>query len=250
MDIQRVNSVLVKAIEGLQAGEVEHLWEFSVPSPADVARRTGMPLPAYKPPTPGAMHAKTGMPLTKKKPGRKPGRKAAPKAPVNVNFWLAFLNHKLTRWDMTLSKRERVPNIYRLGHLLGASEKVEKDMRGLGHRDDDSALDALRKSLGRRFEHGFPPIKAVLKAMDTYLKTGRRPKLGGGTTKPRSTKTAKVGGAPKKTTKKPEVSYWDQLVKLECQVCGKKFKSKKGGVFAPGVDRCPKCRSANVDFAD
>lgn len=72
MDIQRVNSVLERAILGLQEGEIDRLWEFSVPSPADVARRTGMPLPAYKPPSPAEMHAKTGMPLTKKKPGSKP----------------------------------------------------------------------------------------------------------------------------------------------------------------------------------
>lgn len=63
MDIQRVNVVLERAILGLQEGEAEHLWEFTVPSPMDVARRTGMPLPVYKPPTPAKMHAKTGMPL-------------------------------------------------------------------------------------------------------------------------------------------------------------------------------------------
>jgi hypothetical protein len=42
----------------------------------------------------------------------------------------------------------------------------------------------------------------------------------------------------------------EKPVRLECQVCGKKFRSKKVGVFSPGVDRCPKCRSANVDFAE
>jgi len=63
MDIQEVNAILNQAIEGLQFAEIEALAEFTIPSPAEMHRRSGMPLPKPEVPTPAEMHKRSGMPL-------------------------------------------------------------------------------------------------------------------------------------------------------------------------------------------
>ena len=153
MDIQRVNSVIERAILNLQVEETEALFEFSVPTPAAVAKRTGMKLP------------------------RKPRAKKAPDA-VSVAFWIMYLNHKLTRWDMQMSARERSPNIYRMGHLLNASRLVEKKVFGIQGESDHKSIERFRKAMKSEFEKGFPPIVAVDKAIDKYWTSGKRPKIG------------------------------------------------------------------------
>jgi hypothetical protein len=45
MNIEQVNSVLTKAIENFQEDELLMLWEFTVPSPHEMHRKTGMRLP-------------------------------------------------------------------------------------------------------------------------------------------------------------------------------------------------------------
>ena len=78
----------------------------------------------------------------------------------------AILIHELPRWDMKLMVRETSRgghgNIYRLGHLFEAAEKVRKDLRGrLGKGRVAKARFA--KALVTHFEPDFPPIKKVLK---------------------------------------------------------------------------------------
>ncbi len=86
------------------------------------------------------------------------------KGPPTVDRMLHALSHELTEYD----RRENVkyPNIYRLGHLLGASNKVSDDVRGLGSRSDREALNKLRVSLAHHFTLPFPPVNKVLRYMD------------------------------------------------------------------------------------
>jgi hypothetical protein len=167
MNIERVNYVLERAILELQDDEIENLLEkaaFKVMSPAQMSKKHGMILPDE--------------PLPKKK--RAP-RKKKPKAPVTVDFWYKYLGHKLTRYDMAETKREMKrsgrSNIYRLGHLLKALGKVKDDINSIRDQEGAEALEKFRKSMNSRFHSTFAPIRAVNKAVDKFLSTGKRPQI-------------------------------------------------------------------------
>jgi len=153
MDIQRVNHVIEQAIMALQAEEVEALFEFSVPTPVEVAKRTGMKLP-------------------------KKSRKAKEQGKPDLGFWMMYFTGKLTAFDEKLSARERTPNIYRMGHYLKAAQKAEAYVKNLKGSTNDAALEKFRKALKREFESDFPPLKSMDKAIDKYFMTRKRPKYG------------------------------------------------------------------------
>lgn len=93
---------------------------------------------------------------------------ADPKS-CTVGKYLTVLMHELTRYDMAESARESRrgrPNIYRLGHLIEAKQKVEADVEPVAKRDDPEALDRLRSALYERFTEGFRPVDATLRQMD------------------------------------------------------------------------------------
>lgn len=149
MDIQRVNYVIERAIMALQMDEEEGLFEFSVPTPVEMSKRSGMKLPRKSRKT-----------------------KEEPRTPVG--FWSIFLGHKLTQWDM----RQRDTNPYRMGHLLGAANKVDAKVKGVMKSTDDADIEKFRKAMKSEFERDFPPVKQVSKAIDKYLMTRKRPKIG------------------------------------------------------------------------
>src|SRR3990167_4175698 len=65
------------------------------------------------------------------------------------NKWFAVLWHELTRYDMRESAREArrgTPNIWRLGHLMGAMGKVRYETAAGG-----SSMEAFRAALHRNF---------------------------------------------------------------------------------------------------
>lgn len=101
---------------------------------------------------------------------------------ASVRSFVAVLSGLLTKYDRQESAREMkrgIPtNIYRLGHLLGAAEKVEADMKPFMKRDDTEAMAALRVSLGKHFAEGFRPIRAMLRAIDAWEQKGQFPKYG------------------------------------------------------------------------
>jgi len=76
MNIERVNTTLVKAISQLSEAEIEDggLFEFTVLSPAEMSKRTGMKVPrsiqpkksSYKVPSPAQMSKRAGMKLPTK----------------------------------------------------------------------------------------------------------------------------------------------------------------------------------------
>lgn len=105
------------------------------------------------------------------------------KGRATVEVFLAVLTSKLTQYDMSESRKEmkrRIPtNIYRLGLLFEASEKVRNDMtkQKLLNEDTPEALEKLKKSLNTHFTRGFRPVKTVITRIDKYIQTGKIPSL-------------------------------------------------------------------------
>jgi hypothetical protein len=86
-----------------------------------------------------------------------------------VAKYLIVLSHELTVYDQAQSRREAkrgIPNIYRLGLLLGAANKVWDDVQTVKDSSSPEALVTLRLALHKHFEHDFPPVKKVLKQID------------------------------------------------------------------------------------
>ena len=85
-----------------------------------------------------------------------------------VAKYLEVLSHELVRYDVATSTREakrgRV-NIYRLGHLLGALQRVRDDV---GSRTSDSDADkaGFRMAVYSHFEKDFSPVKKVVKQLE------------------------------------------------------------------------------------
>lgn len=115
--------------------------------------------------------------------GREPARQARN---ANVTTFLDILKLKLLKHDNREIDKEKKRsrglnmNIYRLGHLMGAFDKVEKDVKRYHLVGSDEALGALKKSLLKRFtSHGgrssFRPAAAVIKKIDKFMKDGKKP---------------------------------------------------------------------------
>lgn len=85
-----------------------------------------------------------------------------------VGKYLDVLSHELVRYDVQTSAREakrgRV-NIYRLGLLMGALQRVREDV---GNRTSSSEADkaGFRMAMYQNFEQGFSPVKKVVKQLE------------------------------------------------------------------------------------
>jgi hypothetical protein len=90
-------------------------------------------------------------------------------ADCTVAKYLDVLSHELVRYDMRESAREakrRIsPNIYRLGHLMGALQKVRDEV---GNRTSSSDADKadFRMAMYQHFEGDFSPVKKVVKQLE------------------------------------------------------------------------------------
>ncbi len=87
-----------------------------------------------------------------------------------VKNYLLILGSKLVDQDRKEATREAKRghvNIYRLGLLLEAANKVAADVRGHEEEGGPEAIAALKRSLSRRFDPIFPPIKTLLKLIDS-----------------------------------------------------------------------------------
>jgi hypothetical protein len=86
-----------------------------------------------------------------------------------VAKYLEVLSHELVRYDVRTSasevKRGGRVNIYRLGHLMGALQRVREE---LGARTSDSDRDKADfcMAMYANFERDFSPVKKVLKQID------------------------------------------------------------------------------------
>jgi hypothetical protein len=89
--------------------------------------------------------------------------------------WDTILASKLTQYDQRLSKKDH--NIYRLGHLLGAAQKVRNAVSRDLDKDDPESIEKFRAAMLSHFSPTFPPVVALEKQIDAYLNTGKLPKL-------------------------------------------------------------------------
>lgn len=100
---------------------------------------------------------------------------------ATVEMFLEVLSSKLVQQDKKESlqeiRRGGRENIYRLGLLLEAAEKVKSDVSQYLKRDDPEAMEALKASLQRRFISNFPPLKGMLKQIEAWTTRGKKPTL-------------------------------------------------------------------------
>lgn len=98
-----------------------------------------------------------------------------------VSVFLTILSSLLTQYDMATSAREEKrggrSNIYRLGHLFGAMEKIQDALTKVHDSDAPDALNQLKTELGKKFDRDFPPAKKLVKQIDAFLTRGQLPHL-------------------------------------------------------------------------
>lgn len=94
---------------------------------------------------------------------------------ASVRVFLMILSHKIIAYDKRMQRKQY--NIYRLGLLLDATNKVDTRCTKIMDNADEESMKKLKKAIGHEFESDFPPAKAVLKKIDRYLKDGKPPTL-------------------------------------------------------------------------
>lgn len=85
-----------------------------------------------------------------------------------VAKYLEVLSHELVRHDVQTSAREAKrgrPNIYRLGLLMEALQRVRGDV-GNWTSDSDADKAIFRMAMYQYFERDFPPVKKVVKQLE------------------------------------------------------------------------------------
>jgi hypothetical protein len=100
------------------------------------------------------------------------GKKATPK------LFDMVLTSKITQYDIR-SRKKRYYNPNALGLLLGAAQDAEKKMGSKMNSEDPNDLKLYKAVLMRSFTPDFSPMKFVVKAIDTYLSTGKLPSIAG-----------------------------------------------------------------------
>jgi hypothetical protein len=95
-----------------------------------------------------------------------------------VKTFLMVLTSKLTQYDKRLSARDG--NIYRLSHLLKASQDIERRMAKLLDHSDQKSLETLKAAIAGEFTRPpIPPVANTLKQIDAFIATGKLPSLSG-----------------------------------------------------------------------
>ena len=96
---------------------------------------------------------------------------------AKVSTFFLILSSYLTQQDQKDAKRERSPNIYRLGIFLKAMQEAEDKLRKYADRDDDEAMEAMKAVLTKAFNPGFPPLNKILKQINEWQASQKLPKL-------------------------------------------------------------------------
>ena len=101
---------------------------------------------------------------------------------VPVDYFITYLSSKYTQWDKRLSQNEMKrggrPNIYRLGHIMGAVNRIRDAVKPFKQSTDPADFEKLKAAIMYELTDE-TPRRATLKAIDQYLQTGKRPKLTG-----------------------------------------------------------------------
>lgn len=100
--------------------------------------------------------------------------------PPTVEGFLLILQSALVQADAAQVARDRKrgvpPNIYSLGLLMEALGKVRSEVRSTLKSSDPEDLKALGDVVRRRF-HESSATRKFFKILDTFLTSGRAPKL-------------------------------------------------------------------------
>lgn len=100
---------------------------------------------------------------------------------ATIKTFLAVLSSKLTQQDKKEYARETARggngNIYRLGLLFEALSKVEDAVRPYLDKDDEEAMEALKKAIQKNFHADYPPVKNVLKQIDAWVTKKKYPSI-------------------------------------------------------------------------
>lgn len=99
---------------------------------------------------------------------------------ATVDCFLTLLASKLTQYDARETAREMKRgggNIYRLGLLFEALERVRAGVAQYLQRDDREAMQALRAAVLSHFTPGFSPVRNVEKQIDKWLLQGIAPSI-------------------------------------------------------------------------
>lgn len=98
-----------------------------------------------------------------------------------VETFITILSSHLTQYDQAETTREVKRggrgNFYRLGHLLGAVGKVRDDLAKVADNEDEASLALLKASITKHFQDTYPPVKKLLKQIDVFLATGKKPSI-------------------------------------------------------------------------
>ena len=100
---------------------------------------------------------------------------------AKVSTFLMILTSYLTQYDekeiAKETKKGGEGNIYRLGLMFQTSDKVKHDVHAFLDSDTPDAMEALKASLGRRF-NALRPVDKLIKQIDAWVESGKLPKLG------------------------------------------------------------------------
>jgi hypothetical protein len=122
--------------------------------------------------------AMTAAASTSQAPSKKKGI-----GPGTVSNFLLVLGSKITQQDqreaLAAIKRRSPVNIYALGLLFKAADKVKERVKGLEESSDAASLSTLRAAMNREFNPGYPPVKNVEKQIQAWLTSGKQPSLVG-----------------------------------------------------------------------
>jgi len=108
--------------------------------------------------------------------------------PPTVGNFLAVLTSQLTQYDQKTSLRERHVNIYRLGHLLRAAQRVEDEMLRKADKQAPMTLELADEmittmsgafSVGRDGQFDLAPCRNVVKQLRAFVEKGKNPSLVG-----------------------------------------------------------------------
>ena len=103
--------------------------------------------------------------------------------PPTVGNFILLLTSKLTQYD----QRDKRGSIYRLGHLLGAAQKVEDEVLQHASRTDTMNEDVAVRFITamadaftvnpRENKFDLAPCRNVVKQLEAFLASGKNPSL-------------------------------------------------------------------------
>lgn len=96
---------------------------------------------------------------------------------ATVGLFLTVLSGSLTQYDRKLQTKQ--PNIYRLGHYLGALQSTREACAAVEAQSDSAAMEVLKRALHRFYEPSqLPPVKKLLGQIDAWVSSGTVPQYG------------------------------------------------------------------------